>query len=154
MRERYDAKPRFSIAWAVVCVLPVVAIPCLLWAACSALETMRDSASATSYQQLMHHWSMIGLTATAAVMAFVHMLFFYVCRRSDSLFKRANRPVQRLLLAVWVLGPPIYFLFEWGKLYHGPYAGDAYEMYKTGQDLATKLWAAILVILGGLYKDW
>ena len=35
-----------------------------------------------------------------------------------------------------------------------PYQGDRYEIHKSGQDAAAKLWAAIVVILVGLYKEW
>lgn len=42
------------------------------------------------------------------------------------------------MLGVWLLGPPIYFMLEWGTIYNGPYDGAPFEMFKMGQDLTTK----------------
>jgi hypothetical protein len=63
------------------------------------------------------------------------------------MFKKDHRQMQQVVLGVWILGPSVYFILEWG-VYQGPFAGDKFEMFKVGQDLAAKLWAGILGVHG------
>jgi hypothetical protein len=53
---------------------------------------------------------------------------------------------------LWSVMPPVFFFYQWRHIYAGLWIGPEYERFKMGQDLATKVWAAIALILGAIYK--
>jgi hypothetical protein len=148
--DKQTSRP--SVVGILVCFVPLLSCIVFFVIAHHVLGWLHDNSSGTAYQQLMNHWSYVGLTTSAAVMAAFHMAFFVVCKRSSD-FKTSNRLLQQIVLGVWILGPPIYFILEWSQ-YNGPYDGAPFEMFKMGQDLATKFWGGVFVILGALYRDW
>ena len=54
------------------------------------------------------------------------------------------------IVAIWLLGPPIYFYIEWVFLYK---ESDEYplEKFKYSQGLARNIWLAVTAILVALY---
>lgn len=54
------------------------------------------------------------------------------------------------LYGCWVLGPPIWFFFEYFYFRRQGYS-ECFEVFKYGQDLASKIWVALSAILGYLF---
>jgi hypothetical protein len=59
-------------------------------------------------------------------------------------------PVLHVVL--WSVLPPAFFFYQWKWIYLRICKGDEFESFKIGQDLATKMWAAIALLLGAIYK--
>lgn len=59
--------------------------------------------------------------------------------------------VKACILAAWTVGPPIYFLFEYWRW--GPRANVSpdWEEFKYSQELAAKIWVALVSVLAILY---
>jgi hypothetical protein len=150
------AKGGWSKRGLAFCVLPIISCAIfLLIAWLVVLPSLHDNPTGTAYDQLTSHWTMHCFTASVVLLAIFNIIYFiYWNKNRKPGYKEANRFILQIALAAWLLGPPIYFIIEFWQFYHGPYDGAPYEMFKVGQDLATKLWAAILVLLLGIYKDW
>jgi len=58
----------------------------------------------------------------------------------------ANR-FSILIGCFWIVAPPLFFLFEYFYIYPRWGRPDRLEYFKIGQELASKCWAASLVIL-------
>jgi len=91
------------------------------------------------------------ILAAIAILGFAGTLV-YLARKS-----RANedRTIAQILLALWVLGPPLWFFFE--HFYYFPAFGNmaegaGFEKLKAAQDVTSKVWAAFAVVLGALYN--
>ena len=52
-----------------------------------------------------------------------------------------------LIGCFWIVAPPLFFLFEYFYIYPRWGRLDRLEHFKIGQELASKFWAASLVIL-------
>src|SRR5208283_1596933 len=57
-----------------------------------------------------------------------------------------------LHLIFWSVVPPVFFFYQWKVIYLCICKGDEFDSFKMGQDLATKVWAAIALVLGAIYK--
>lgn len=82
------------------------------------------------------------LFAGVAVIGFAVTLLF-VARGQTYSF---HRKLSQVLLALWVLGPPLWFFYEF--FYYFPTYGNmaegaGYEKLKGAQDVTAKLWAAV-----------
>ena len=53
--------------------------------------------------------------------------------------------------AAWVLGVPIYFFLEHLFIFRSFGNSDQYDQFKRVQDLAAKIWAAVIVVLAACY---
>jgi hypothetical protein len=115
------------------------------------LEWKMRARSAPVFPKVVKTLAFKAMWVCAVFMAFFDILYFFWFRSSPDSY---HRFVMQLVLMIWVIGPPLYFALESWVLYDGPYQGDRYEIHKMGQDAAAKLWAAIVVILVGLYKEW
>ena len=64
---------------------------------------------------------------------------------------------KKVVLALWTLGPPIWFQFEWeilrgeirGK--EGPEFTKWFEQFKYSQELASKVWLAVVSVLLAIF---
>ena len=54
---------------------------------------------------------------------------------------------EDILIGVWVVGPPIYMIFEWAFGAYGPL-----EEFKYSQELATKVWLSLVSLLVCILK--
>jgi hypothetical protein len=82
------------------------------------------------------------------------------CKPPLTTFPAANcsftKPEQTFLilpllhLTFWVVGPPIYFLVE--RFASDPQTPAEEESFKRGQELATKIWAAVALLIAALLK--
>jgi hypothetical protein len=90
----------------------------------------------------------------AAIMAALDIVYFTAFRFSPDAYQASYGWLREFVLGLWVLGPAIYFAVEYKFLYPGPYQGAELERHKAAQDVAAKLWAAVVVILAGLSHDW
>jgi hypothetical protein len=60
--------------------------------------------------------------------------------------------VSKLLGAVWVLGPPVWFWLEHNYYFpNNASPGAKLEDLKAEQEIAAKIWAAFVVILAALF---
>ena len=93
----------------------------------------------------------------AAIFAAVAVLGFFftafVLLRNSSGNRQKN--LAQVLLALWVLGPPLWFFYE--HFYYFPTFGNmaegaGFDKLKAAQDVTSKLWAAMAVVLGALYN--
>jgi hypothetical protein len=84
----------------------------------------------------------------SAVMSIAFVLFWRKCYGSASYY--TLWPVLHVVL--WSVLPPAFFFYQWKWIYLRICKGDEFESFKIGQDLATKMWAAIALLLGAIYK--
>ncbi|MCB2182167.1 MAG: hypothetical protein KQH63_09095 [Desulfobulbaceae bacterium] len=60
--------------------------------------------------------------------------------------------ISKILGAVWVLGPPVWFWFEHNYFFpRNAHAEATFSDLKSEQDVAGKIWAAFVVILAALF---
>ena len=61
--------------------------------------------------------------------------------------------LKRLILAVWTVGCPAWFSFEWGYLMRGGKGTSDrwFNRFKYSQELASKVWLAVTAVLAALY---
>lgn len=92
-----------------------------------------------------------GFFAAVAVLGFIVSVIFML--KGEKTEK--NKAICQFLLALWVLGPPLWFFYE--HFYYFPAYGNMDEAagfgkLKAAQDVTAKVWAAITVVLGALYN--
>ena len=59
------------------------------------------------------------------------------------------------LYGFWIIGPPIWFFFEYHFIFNRKDDDAARDQLKMAQDVAQKFWAALLVLLAGIgYFQW
>jgi hypothetical protein len=79
----------------------------------------------------------------ALILFFVTAMFLYFCHE--------KYPGWSLLAgAIWTLAVPIYFFVEHEFIYFKYGDASQYEQFKRVQDLATKIWAGAIAILGAI----
>ena len=95
----------------------------------------------------------IRVVAVIAVAAAAASLYIAL-RLRDSLTGRSpnsqwwHRPLAYWLIGMWVLVPPIWFFFEFEFLHPLAHSdGDEFTRLKHAQDLASKIWVALVVAL-------
>ena len=84
----------------------------------------------------------------------VFIFLFFLVSAAAILFWHKECPKASLILgAIWVVGVPIYFFFE--HIYFFRKYGDPneYEQFKRLQDLATKIWAAAIIVLAAFFAE-
>nr|WP_315183785.1 hypothetical protein [uncultured Albidiferax sp.] len=89
--------------------------------------------------------------AAVAIFGFFYTVFVLL---QDSGSNR-HKSWAQVLVALWVLGPPLWFFYE--HFYYFPAFGNmsegaGFEKLKAAQDVTSKLWAAMAVVLGALYN--
>lgn len=88
--------------------------------------------------------------ATIAVAGSISSLAFMLLSSTES--TRAKQ-ISQILLAMWILGPPLWFFYE--HFFFFPAHGNpalALSDLKAAQDVTSKVWAAIAVVLGATYS--
>jgi hypothetical protein len=88
----------------------------------------------------------------AAFCTAVLSIFFVLFWRQHQADPRYHAFWPGMHVIVWSVMPPVFFFYQWRHIYAGLWQGREYERFKMGQDLATKVWAAIALILGAIYK--
>jgi hypothetical protein len=63
----------------------------------------------------------------------------------------AHRTCKESLYAIWVLGPPIWFFFEYFYLFRQHGKPGCIDTFKYGQELASRIWLALVAVLGVLF---
>ena len=94
-----------------------------------------------------------------AALALIGSLWFAQYGWGEKL--EAGNPIkvcQAAIVVAWLLGPPIYFWFEYFYLYKNSTAANKpdLETFKYGQDVSSKIWIATTSALLALYfwKDF
>jgi hypothetical protein len=54
------------------------------------------------------------------------------------------------LAAFWLIWPPLWFFYEYFRLYRTVAVPDSFEMFKHGQQVSVAIWAGISLTLTGL----
>ena len=68
--------------------------------------------------------------------------------------------IKAMILGFWVIGPPVWFAIDYFLVFNHKWAqtehGDVFERFKYGQDVASKVWVALVTLFTGLYfgKDF
>jgi hypothetical protein len=61
-------------------------------------------------------------------------------------------PLGYLLVGLWAIGPPLWFIFEWHRFDVGSQTKEAFETFKYSQELARNVWVVLVVLLGSIVK--
>ena len=88
--------------------------------------------------------------ATLAVVGSIASLAFMLMSKPESTLAKH---ISQLLLALWILGPPLWFFYE--HFFFFPAHGNpvlGFTGLKGAQDVTSKVWAAIAVVLGAVYN--
>jgi len=92
------------------------------------------------------------VACASAIIALGSLVFSYWSfangfRRDDPV-----KVAQAIILAGWIVLPPVWFWLEFYLLYLPDSSSyEAWDQYKYGQDLASKIWLALVTTLLGLY---
>jgi hypothetical protein len=64
--------------------------------------------------------------------------------------------LQAVFLVTWIVGPPLWFWYEFFYLYKRTKNSEDWDRFKHGQDQSAKIWLALVIVLFGLYfgKDF
>ena len=64
--------------------------------------------------------------------------------------------LQAVLLVIWIVGPPVWFWYEFFYLYKRANNPEDWDRFKHGQDQSAKIWLALVTVLFGPYfgKDF
>jgi H+/Cl- antiporter ClcA len=64
-----------------------------------------------------------------------------------------GKVLQAVVLAIWIVAPPIWFWYEYFFLYQPipETKKPSLDQFKHGQDQAAKIWLALVTVLLGLY---
>lgn len=63
----------------------------------------------------------------------------------------AHKTRKEILYAIWVLGPPIWFFIEYFYLFRQHGKPECIETFRYGQELASRIWLALVAVLGFLF---
>jgi hypothetical protein len=87
------------------------------------------------------------------VLGFGLLVFFlFIACAAFMFFYQKEYPNLSLLLsAVWVVLVPVYFFIEHVFIFRRYGNPGQYDQFKRVQDLAAKIWAAAIVVLGAFY---
>lgn len=91
--------------------------------------------------------------AVVAVVGFIASIVFIL--KGCILFPNSHQTVSQVLVALWVLGPPLWFFYEY--FYYFPSYGNmaegaGFEKLKAAQDVTAKLWVAFSIVIAALYN--
>jgi hypothetical protein len=64
-----------------------------------------------------------------------------------NLLSNPDRSRRVLFLAIWVIGPPVWFWIEYFYLFRVWGKADKFDEFKHGQDLSAKIWLGIVALL-------
>jgi hypothetical protein len=67
--------------------------------------------------------------------------------------EKSDRACSFILCAIWVVGSPLWFLFEYSVLFNRFGDQNQSDRFKRLQELASKLWAGGVVILAAAATD-
>lgn len=86
--------------------------------------------------------------ALVALVAAAACLIFGLCA-----FDQKFDTVKKVILAVWTLGVPCWFAYEFWWVYrcYGNHSKEEFEIFKHGQELANRIWLALVAVLSILY---
>ncbi|RYY90108.1 MAG: hypothetical protein EOO15_03885 [Chitinophagaceae bacterium] len=89
--------------------------------------------------------------AAVAVIGFIFTVVYLLRSKGEP----RQKTISQVLLALWVLGPPLWFFYE--HFYYFPTFGNmadgaGFEKLKAAQDVTSKVWAAFAVVLGAIYN--
>nr|WP_315207576.1 hypothetical protein [uncultured Albidiferax sp.] len=64
----------------------------------------------------------------------------------------ASNGLLKAMWVFWVVVPPVWFAFEYFWLFKSCGNSAHFEAFKYGQDIASKVWLGIVVLLSGILK--
>ncbi|MDD5461091.1 MAG: hypothetical protein PHG00_05605 [Methylococcales bacterium] len=69
------------------------------------------------------------------------------------LYRKHTLKTKYILLVVWGIFPPMWFLIEYFFIYMPYGVKDSFVFFQYGQDIASKLWGAVFALISiDLYK--
>ncbi|MCE9611365.1 MAG: hypothetical protein K8R23_14310 [Chthoniobacter sp.] len=116
------------------------------------METFSTLLASTSFYSATPPiaWAWIlGITSAAV---FVATLVFAFRWQGIALATPRQKKWAKAALAIWLVGPPVWFWFEYFWVFkdYGDFA--QFEHFKYGQEQAAKIWAGTLVFLYAVHK--
>jgi len=92
------------------------------------------------------------VAGTAAILALGSVVFSYWGFAQGFTKDNPIKVAQVIILAGWIVLPPVWFWVEFYLLYlPDPSSYESWEHYQYGQELASKIWLALVTTLLGLY---
>ena len=92
------------------------------------------------------------LFALLGVIGFVvNLMILFVA--GSLMTKLEHKILSSFSVSTWVLLPPLWFFYEY--FYYFPKYGNpsaGFERLKSVQDVSSKVWAAVAVVLAGIYS--
>jgi hypothetical protein len=106
-------------------------------------ETPAQPALGNIYRENIGNW-LLGFGAVAFI--------FFIYSASYIFLYQKEHPTRCMAIgAFWVLGVPIYFFLEHLFIFRWLGNADQYNQFTRVQDLAAKIWAAVIVVLAACY---
>ena len=62
-------------------------------------------------------------------------------------YNELSKQQTQVHIAIWTLAPPLWFFCEWFVLFDNHQDENAVKQFKEGQAAASKLWAAVLIVM-------
>ena len=100
------------------------------------------------YLEKKNHPQLFAVLGIVGFVANIAILFF----GSQECDKSSHKLISQIAIGAWVLLPPLWFFYEYFYFFpaHGnPAAG--FERLKGAQEVSSKVWAAVAVVLAALY---
>lgn len=67
---------------------------------------------------------------------------------------RTTHPIAAITLgAVWVVGVPLFFFYEYVVLFRNFGGASQYDQFKRVQELSSKVWAGAIVVLAAFFAQ-
>ena len=101
------------------------------------------------YPDRRYHGVLFGALGVVGFVANLLILFF----GGEHLNTPTHKLVAQIAIGAWVLLPPLWFFYEF--FYYFPENGNpeaGFERLKGVQDASSKVWAAVAVVLAGIYS--
>jgi hypothetical protein len=96
-------------------------------------------------------WGSLGRSAVVWVVGVTSVLLGVL----SILISLRSRYWYPRIYAFWVIAPPAWFFIEYHFIFDRKDDELALQQLQTGQDVAQKFWAALLVLLAGIgYFQW
>ncbi|GAA0852822.1 hypothetical protein [Aliiglaciecola litoralis] len=64
-----------------------------------------------------------------------------------------HKDMAYMIGTFWVIGPPVWFFIEYFFIFRRFGNPQAKEELKRGQELASKIWAGVIIILTAIFTD-
>ena len=118
----------------IVSVLPILTFAFLVTSLCRCIDNTAEHGPSSS-------WLMPVISVLAISTAAIHVSYIFSGR------KNPNPQAIATILVAWTIVPPAYSLSSGRWYFRRKTHGEVFEKFKYSQELASRVWAAFLIIL-------